>query len=314
MSDGDVLGNALLEMSDNLQKSRREAEASREEERRRNWATSGLTKFAEILRSNNDNLETLSYNIISNMVKYLDANQGGVFVLNEAENKEDWALELKACYAYDRKKFINKQIHPGEGLVGTCFLEGEPIYMTDVPDDYVTITSGLGDANPTAILICPLKVNDRIFGVIELASFHEMEPYQLDFVQKVGESIASSISTVRVNIRTERLLAQTRLQTEEKSNTEEELRQNMEEMRATQEELGRREAELQTIMENKTEYSKNEAEKLAENISKLAAGDVHCDFTVAQPDEYTEQEYQSYRTIASRLEQVRDTVKDLLVR
>ena len=312
LSSGDVLGNALLEMSDNLQKSKKEAEANREEERKRNWATSGLAKFAEILRSNNDNLETLSYNIISNLVKYLDANQGGVFVLNEAENEEEMILELKACYAYDRKKFLTKQIRPGEGLIGTCYLEGELIYMTDVPKEYVTITSGLGDAAPTAILICPLKVNDRIFGVIELASFCEFEPYQLEFVQKVGESIASSISTVRVNIRTERLLAQTRLQTEEKSNTEEELRQNMEEMRATQEELSRRESELQVILENKSEYSRNEAEKLVENISKLAAGDIHCNFTVAQPDEFTEQEYQDYSTIASHLEQLRNTVRDLL--
>jgi PAS domain-containing protein len=186
------------------------------------------------------------------MVKYLGVNQGGLFVLNEAGREEEKLLEMTACYAFDRKKFAEKQIHPGEGLVGTCYLEGATIYMTDIPNEYITITSGLGDANPRAVLICPLKVNDEIFGVIELASFHPFEPYQLDFVQKVSESIAATISSVRVNIRTERLLAQTQQQTEEMANQEEELRQNMEEMQATQEDMRRREAELnKTVMQMK---------------------------------------------------------------
>ena len=244
LSADDALGASLLEMRQSLQDAEKEHSLRAREEEQRNWGTSGLAKFAEILRRNNDNMEVLSYNIISNMVKYLDANQGGIFVLNEAEFEEEKLLEMTACYAFDRKKFAEKQIHLGEGLVGTCYLEGETIYMTDIPDEYVTITSGLGDANPRALLICPLKVNDEIFGVIELASFREFEPYQLDFVQKLSESIAATISSVRVNIRTERLLSQTQLQTEEMANVEEELRQNMEEMQATQEDMRRREIEL----------------------------------------------------------------------
>jgi len=175
---------------------------------------------------------------------------------------------MKACYAYDRKKYISKKIRPGEGLVGTCYLEGEPIYMTNVPNNYITITSGLGDANPRAMLICPLKVNDRIFGVIELASFKPFEPHQLDFVQKVSESIAATISTVNVNIRTNRLLEQTKLQAEEMVNTEEELRQNMEEMQATQEESRRREIELNEILAKmqETQVASEESKRLMEQF------------------------------------------------
>jgi len=245
MSDGDVLGNSLLDMSRSLQEAANLQAVREKEEKQRSWGTTGLAKFAEILRQDNDNMEALAYNVISNMVKYLDANQGGMFILNEAENEEDKVLELKACYAFDRKKFTEKEIQPGEGLVGACFLEGEPIYVTDVPDSYVNITSGLGKANPTSVLISPLKVNDQIYGVLEIASFKEIEPYQLEFVQKVGESIASTISTVRVNIRTTKLLERTSIQAEEMANQEEELRQNMEEMQATQEESRRREVELQ---------------------------------------------------------------------
>jgi PAS domain S-box-containing protein len=240
LSDDDALGNSLLEMRESLRKASDEHITRAGEEEHRNWVTAGLARFAEILRRDNNNMETLSYNVISNMVKYIGINQGGIFILNEAEN----VLELKACYAFDRRKFAEKTVSPGEGLVGTCLLEGEPIYMTDIPNEYINITSGLGDANPRALLITPLKVNDKIFGVVELASFKPFEPYQLEFVQKISESIASTISSVTVNIHTNRLLEQTRLQAEEMSNQEEELRQNMEELQATQEEMRRREEEL----------------------------------------------------------------------
>jgi len=256
-SDHDTLGNAMIAMQSNLIKADQEAKERKTEEEQRNWSTSGLAKFAEILRKDNDKMEALSYNVISNMVKYLGANQGGIFVLND----DDRVLEMKACYAFDRKKFIQKKIHPGEGLVGTCYLEGEPIYMTEVPDSYIIITSGLGEANPKAVYICPLKVNDRIYGVMELASFDVFEPYQLEFVQKVSESIAATISTVQVNIRTERLLAQSKLQAEEMANQEEELRQNMEEMQSTQEEMRRREIELGNTVEKMREVQAVAEEK-----------------------------------------------------
>ena len=261
LSDDDVLGSSLLEMRTSLQNAEKDQSLREKEEKQRNWGTAGLAKFAEILRRDNNDLEALSYNVINNIVKYLGINQGGIFVSNEAENEEDLVLEMKACYAFNRKKFADKQIRPGEGLLGTCYLEGEPIYMTEIPDEYITITSGLGDANPKALLICPLKVNDQVFGVIELASFHPFEAYQLDFVQKVSESIAATISTVNVSIRTNNLLEQTRLQAEEMANQEEELRQTMEEMQATQEESHRREAKLQETLEKMEEVQAAGEEK-----------------------------------------------------
>lgn len=111
--------------------------------------------------------------------------------------------------------------------------------MTDVPDNYINITSGLGTANPSAILIVPMIYNDEIYGVIEIASFKEYEEFELGLVKKVAESIASAISTVRNNEHTRHLLTESQKLTEQMKSQEEALRQNAEELQSTQENINK---------------------------------------------------------------------------
>ncbi|MDJ1503994.1 GAF domain-containing protein [Xanthocytophaga agilis] len=231
VSEKDALGNALLFMRDKLQ-------LAAEEDRKRNWTTEGLAKFADILRSTND-FKELSTLIISNLVKYINANQGGLFIVQKEDTQEP-VLELAACYAYNRKKYLTKQILIGEGLVGQCYQEGDSIYLTDLPNDYIHISSGLGTARPTCLLIVPLKVNDAIEGVIELASFQEITLHERAFIEKLGENIASTLSAAKLNAKTQKLLEETKQQAEIMRSQEEEMRQNMEELMATQEEMERR--------------------------------------------------------------------------
>jgi methyl-accepting chemotaxis protein len=244
LSDEDVLGHSLLDMRNELKKAADEEDRRKEEDEQRNWSAQGVAKFSDILRKNADELNELSYSIISNLVKYTNSNQGGIYVIND-NDKDNLFIEMKASYAYDRRKFITKRIEIGEGLVGRCYQEKEKIYLTEIPHDYMKITSGLGEDSPKSLLIVPLIYNDVIYGLVEIASFNEYPAHVIEFIERIGESIAATISSSKAQIQTAILLEQSQQQAEEMSSQEEEMRQNMEELRATQEQSARREEELQ---------------------------------------------------------------------
>jgi methyl-accepting chemotaxis protein len=232
---------------DSLAKMKKDLKFTAEEDHKRNWTTEGLAHFADILRGNALDIADLSNTVLTNLVKYLNANQGGLFVVNDID-PNDCYLELMACYAWDKKKYLNKRVDVGEGLVGQVWQEADLVYISDIPDNFVSITSGLGNANPHYLLIVPLTVNGETFGVIEIASFKHIEDYKIEFIKKLAESIATTLSGTKINDKTKILLAQSQSQTEQMRAQEEEMRQNMEEMLATQEEMERKEAEMQQMV------------------------------------------------------------------
>lgn len=246
---GSELGKSILKLRENLVKSRTEELIRIEEEKQRSWIVDGLAKFGEILRLNNDSLETLSYEIISNLVKYLRANQGGFFLLEDSDPSDKHFMQTSA-FAYDRRRLIRKRIEWNDGLIGACAFERESIFMTDIPDSYVSITSGLGGANPKCLLIVPLIADDQVLGVVELASFNVFKKYEVEFVEHLSEAIASTIKNVKVTSHTVALLEQSKYQAEQLKEQEEEMRHTIEELHTIQEESAKKSNELANFTES----------------------------------------------------------------
>ncbi|AFM03904.1 PAS domain S-box [Bernardetia litoralis DSM 6794] len=236
LSERDILGNSLLKMRNNL----RETEYSAKERR---WKNEGTMLISDILRNSNRSFEEITDELITALVRYLEANQGGFF-LKEQEGRHE-QLRLMAYYAWEKKRFLNSTIQIGEGLTGQAWQEGQTMYLTDVPKEYVAITSGLGKANPRSVLIVPMLLNKEVYGMIEIASFKKIEPYQIEFLETIGETVAATLSILQSNITSNRLLEESDQMTQQLRAQEEEMRQNMEELQATQEEMSRVQKELQ---------------------------------------------------------------------
>jgi CHASE3 domain sensor protein len=230
------LAGDLIKMRDQMKR-------VKDEDEKRIWTTEGLAKFSDVARTNQDNIEKLSNEVVRFLSKYLSAQQASLFVLDEASD-EDPFLSLVACYAFDKKKFVQKRIEIGSGMVGQAYLEGTTNVMTKLPSNYISITSGLGDATPSCLIIVPMKYNDKVEAILELASFTRFEEHEVKFLEKAGEVIASAIYSTKINERTSRLLKESQEQAEVLKAQEEELRQNMEELQATQENMRRKQTEL----------------------------------------------------------------------
>jgi PAS domain S-box-containing protein len=186
------------------EKNRQLAEFS-QTEARRSWFNEGLSIFSELTRKHHINLAKLSDEVVSELVKYTKSSQGGIFIVNREEGFSNY-LELKGCYAYERKRFQQKNIELGEGLIGTTWQTGKMIYAIDIPEDYAFIRSGLGKAKPKSLLIVPIKSDDAIEGVIELISLNEFSELERNFVEAIAERVATSIITIKANEQTQKLL------------------------------------------------------------------------------------------------------------
>lgn len=216
----------------------------RKKEEEGNWVTQGVASIAELKHKGND-LSEYSFQVVSNIVKYLQANQGGFYLLKQDEKGS--YFELTATYAYGKKKYIEQRVDLGQGLIGQVYYEKEIIYLTDVPKDFIKITSGLGEALPRCVCIVPLISEGQIHGVIEIASFHGLKPYQLEYLKKIAENIGYNLGAIETYTRTEHLLKESQTMAQEVKSQEEELRQNMEELNATQELMLREKEQLETL-------------------------------------------------------------------
>jgi methyl-accepting chemotaxis protein len=241
----DELGRELLDIQINTQKLAKERQKHDEDNEKRRYINEGLAKFSEMTHARYDQLENLTDEFVKELVKYLNCIQGSMFLISEDANSNE--LLLASAFAYDRKKYLTKTVRIGEGLVGTCALEQKPIFLTEIPPEYISITSGLGDAPPSNILLLPMLQDDTLAGVIELASLQNFQEFEIEFAKQVANNLANTLASTKINERTSKLLAQSQEHAQTMAEQEEEMRQNMEELKATQEESSRREEEFKGI-------------------------------------------------------------------
>lgn len=258
INDNDILGHSLKKMRENLA-------LTNEKEKEQNWIAKGKDIISDILRLQND-LGNLSYLTLVELIKYIDVIQGAFYIYNE----EEQTLENTATYAYNRRKYLDTKFKIGEGLVGQCAYEMDVIYRREIPDDFVTITSGiLGDQKPNSLLLVPLITDEKLQGVLEFASIKDdINELKIRFLKELSDIIARTIFNLKVNTRTEKLLKDAQEMTNELQENEEQLRQNAEEMRATHEELEKTNSNLQTQI-REVENAQKRQHALLENASEI---------------------------------------------
>ena len=191
------------------------------------WLKSNLAKFNQMLQGQKD-LKTVARRILSELAQVVSAHYGAFYIVTTEDVFPK--LKLFASYAYKSEKHIPKEFLIGEGLVGQCALEKERIVLSNIPETYVKITSGLGKTKPANLIILPVLFENNVKAVIELGSLDSFNQTQLDFLGQLTESIGIVVNTIQTNTRTEVLLSQSqslasalKIQQEELKRTNDEL-------------------------------------------------------------------------------------------
>ncbi len=222
---------------------RKKLNLQKQEEDQRNWTIQGLANFGALIRNEEHDLLNLGNSLISKLVEYTNCNQGAIFTLSAEEDGNQF-LEQLSCYAYDRRRFKEKKVKVGVGLLGQCVLEKDTIYLKEVPSDYVHITSGLGFDTPRNVVILPLLANEHVYGAIELASFEILEDYHINFLEKLSESIALTIASHQNKSRNQRLLEESQTLSAELQEKEAAMQESFEKLASTQDEMHQHQMEL----------------------------------------------------------------------
>ncbi|MCU0438605.1 MAG: HAMP domain-containing protein [Raineya sp.] len=174
------------------------------------WLSAGIAEFSEMLRNlDTKNINEMCYHIINFIVRYMEANQGLMFVLNDdIPNLNEHYLEAMAGYAANKRKIFNQKIKIGEGLVGQSFVDKETILLDEVPSSYEKVSSALGMATPRNVLIVPFTFHDVALGVLEILSLKVIPQYKVTFVEKIAEIFSSTVSTAKAYNKSQKLFAE----------------------------------------------------------------------------------------------------------
>ncbi len=250
-------------LKDNINEMIRNLKDTTDKNTEQDWLKTNLARFTRMLQGQREILAVYKL-ILTELAPLVNASHG-VFYGMQGE-KEDARLVLRASYAYKERKNLSKQFRLGEGLIGECALEKERILLTNVPGDYVQITSGLGNATPLNIVVLPVMFEEETKAVIELASFQRFNPTHLTFLEQLTESIGIVLNSIEANSRTEALLQKSQNMAMELQNQQEELQQTNEEL----EEKARLLADQNAAVERKNQEVEVAKQSLEEKAAQLS--------------------------------------------
>jgi HAMP domain-containing protein/CheY-like chemotaxis protein len=267
VTTGDLSRNITLEaagemaaLKDNINEMIRNLRDTTRINTEQDWLKTNVARFTRLLQGQRD-LMTVARLILSELAP-LVSMQHGVFYVNDSSEGEG-LLKLYASYGYQERRHLASRFRPGEGLVGQSVLERQRILLTEVPDDYVKVSSGLGEASPRNIAVLPVLFEGEVLGVIELASFNRFNDVHLTFLDQLTESIGIVLNTLAANMRTEELLKQSQTLTLELQNQQQELQetnrrleQQAQSLQASEEALKEQQEELQQTNEELEEKAR----------------------------------------------------------
>jgi CheY-like chemotaxis protein/HAMP domain-containing protein len=236
------------------------------------WLNSNMARFTGMLQGERD-LETVSRLIMSELTPLVGALHGAFFMMESPDGEgDDFELRLISSYGYKQRKNVPTKFKIGEGLVGQSALELKPILITQAPEDYVRITSGLGEAAPVNVIVLPVLFEEQVLAVVELGSFGRFTPIQQTFLEQLAESIGVVLNTIQANMRTEELLEQSQELTQELQSQSEELQAQQEELQQTNKELEEQAASLKAseeLLQTQQEELQQTNEELEEKAELL---------------------------------------------
>jgi len=236
--------NSMLETLRKIADSESDRKSKEESE---NWIAQGVAAINESMRIGSNKVDVLSQNILMTLVRYTQAVFGGLYVHSKEDDGE--YLTLNAAVALNQKKAVRIKIQKGVGLVGTCALEKQPIYLDKLPDDYVKVFSGLGKSKPRVLAVLPMLYDGELVAIVEIAFISQLKPHEKEFLQVISSTIASSLVTARINEQTEQLMQQFRSQADTLAQNEKQMSENINKLKVEQQKSMDREVEMKGLIE-----------------------------------------------------------------
>lgn len=221
-------------------------EQNSKERSEREWVNEGSARLNKLIRIHSNDAKELGKALSQEISRFMDCSHASFYIHKKDPISNEEYMELAALYAFDYQKEVEDQkIQIGEGLIGEIWQEGEHIYLTEIPEDYIRIRSGLGDAGPSSLIIYPFKSHGNVEVILEIASFKPFKNKSFQLLEEIGGAIATSVVTSENTSNVSKLYNDSKRLTDELRTSEEEMKQNMEELQATQEQLVRERRETE---------------------------------------------------------------------